>query len=196
MREDLKRQMSSIYRSGLMLLLLTGCAAEPGRVPGPGALVAGVGSRLVSAHDAIARSILGDAAKPMLIAPPQPTSAEADSVGALPAAATVVSRQAASAETSWMRPAEATSPDLDGDGVISVDEIVALGRSGLGDGELAERLERTGRTFDLSTSQEQYLRVRGISDNLIDRMRTLNRSAAPSPSDVAAVRVGDASGSR
>jgi hypothetical protein len=47
---------------------------------------------------------------------------------------------------------------------------------------LVERLERTGRQFDLSASQEEYLRVRSISQDVIERMRTLNRGpAAPSP---------------
>lgn len=187
--------MRSICGSGLGLILITGCAAEPGRVPGPGALVAGVGGGLVNAHDAIARKLFGDAAKPMLIASsPPPTAATGeDAARAVPAPAKVARLQMASAQASWLTAADATSPDLDGDGTVSVDEIVALGRSGLGDAELVERLERTGRTFDLSTSQEQYLHVRGISDDLIARLRTLNRSSTPARPDVTTVRVGDPS---
>ena len=166
----------------LASVLVVGCASEPGRVAGPGAMVASVGGGLVNVHDTLARTLLGDAAKPMLIAPPptedDPTSDS--SVHAVPAAAKVSSRQAASADLRRIDPASATSADLDGDGAVSLDEVVALGRSGLDDAEVLERLERTGHTFDLSTSQEQYLRTRGISDDLIARLRTLNR-AAPAP---------------
>jgi hypothetical protein len=183
-------------------LLLTGCATEPGRVPGPGAFVANVGGGLVNAHDSVARALLGDAAKPMLIAPPP---AAAVAVGAdrraersaVPAAAGIHPRQAASALPVFASAADATSADLDGDGTVSVDEVVALARSGITDAEVLERLERTGRTFDLSTSQEQYLRVRGISDGLIARLRTLNHSAPPADTprpDMAAVPVGEAPG--
>jgi len=178
-----------------VLLALAGCAAEPGRAAGPGALVAGVGGGLVNAHDALARKLFGDAAGPMLIAPPPPpsTATGEDGPRAVTASATVTRHQMASAQAGWLTAADSTSPDLDGDGTVSVDEVVALGRSGLSDPELAERLERTGRTFDLSTSQEQYLRVRGIGDDLIARLRTLNRSVLPPRPDVATVRMGDAS---
>jgi len=191
--------MRSVLSTGLGLVLITGCAAEPGRVQGPGAFVAGVGSGLVNAHDAVARRLLGDAAKPMLIAPPPPQtpadSRETTSAHALAASATVAHRQAVSAETSWVGLDDVTSADLDGDGTVSLDEILLLGRSGLSDVEVAERLERTGRTFELSTSQEQYHRVRGISEALIARLPTLNRSITPPPPqrDITTVRVGDAS---
>ena len=172
-------------------LVLSGCAAEPGRVPGPGALVAGVGGKLVKAHDAVARSILGDAARPMLIGTPPATApaVEESPARAIPAAATSAHRQTASAEMANIDFASATSVDLDGDGVISLEEILALGRSGLNDAEALERLERTGRTFDLSTSQEQYLRERGVSDEMIARLRTLNRPAAMERRDMAAAPV-------
>jgi hypothetical protein len=175
-------------------LLLTGCAAAPGRVAGPGAFVANVGGGLVNAHDAVARKLLGDAAKPMLIAPP-PASAAAGEGRAALASTKLPRRQAASATPIFASAADSTSADLDGDGTVSVDEVVALGRTGLNDAEVLERLERTGRTFDLSTSQEDYLRVRGISDAVIARLPALNRSApadSPRRRDVAAVPVSDA----
>jgi len=164
-----------------VLLPLIGCATEPGRVAGPGAMVAGVGGRLVNAHDAVARAILGDAAKPMLIAPPDSGAMSQNKhTDAVRAASLAGYRQAASADAHWSSPAEATSCDLDGDGTVSLDEIVALGRSGITDEELLQRLERTRRTFELSASQEQYLRVRGISDGVIVRLGTRNRAPAPS----------------
>jgi hypothetical protein len=164
---------------------IAGCATEGGRVAGPGAFVAGVGTGLINAHDAVARSLLGDAAKPMLIGAPDPASSvaaqdESDD-RAVPARATTARHQAASADLSRIDVVDATSADLDGDGVVSMDEILALGRSGLGDSEVLERLQRTGRTFDLSSSQEQYLSTRGISDDLIDHLRTLNRIPDQSP---------------
>jgi hypothetical protein len=154
---------------------------------GPGALVAGVGSGLVNAHDSVARTLLGDAAKPMLIAAPSPRSGddEGESPTAVPARAVVRWHQAASTSTGTS-PADATSADLDGDGTVSLDEILALGRCGASEADVLERLERTGRTFELSTAQEQYLRVRGVSDDLIARLRTLNRPPPVSPESYSA----------
>src|SRR4051812_40082473 len=124
-------QMKSLLLSAACAaaVSLTGCATEPGRVPGPGAFVAGVGSGLVNAHDAVARTLLGDAAKPMLIASPPSHGCEGPTPSAaVPAAVRV--RQAASA-ANVLSPADATSADLDGDGAVSLDELVALGRCGV-----------------------------------------------------------------
>ena len=164
-------------------VLSGGCASQRAsngtRPPGPGAFVARVGGGLVNVHDGVVRTLLGDAAKPMLIAAPDATAGDAKPAAAQPASATM--RPMALAELSTFDAAGATSADLDGDGHVSIDEVVAVARCGEGDDEVLERFERTGRTFDLSASQEQYLRARGIGDDVIARLRTLNRNAAPVP---------------
>ena len=153
--------------------------------------MAGVGGKLVDAHDAVARS-LGEAAKPMLIGAPSTSVTPCDGTTNLAVRHREYRPSAGGmAEMANIDFGRATSVDLDGDGIISLDEILALGRSGLNDAEVLERLEHTGRTFDLSTSQEQYLSECGVSDEMIARLRTLHRPTVTSPAGTAT-----ASGSR
>jgi hypothetical protein len=179
--------MRSLFRAGRVgtwigALALAGCGASSGRPPGPGAFAAGVSSGLVHVHDGIAKALLGSAAGPMLIAPSPtparatPPSAEASTFvedGATLASNRVIGEPARPDDDAVRRAATA---DLDADGSVTLDEVVALGRSGLDDAEVVERLERTRQIFALSEAEEQYLRVRGISADVIVRLRTLNRA--------------------
>ncbi|MEM8782537.1 MAG: glycine zipper domain-containing protein [Planctomycetota bacterium] len=72
-------------------------------------------------------------------------------------------------------PAPLPTADLNGDGFVTDDELVALSRAGLTDGEILDRLQRTGQQFSLTPAQRQGLRTRGVSAGVLDRLGTLNR---------------------
>jgi hypothetical protein len=69
----------------------------------------------------------------------------------------------------------ATTADLNNDGFVTMDEVVALERSGLTDQQMIARLEQTGQVFELTPEQEDYLRSNGVSNNVISQMDDLNR---------------------
>jgi hypothetical protein len=72
---------------------------------------------------------------------------------------------------------KARTADLNNDGFVTVDEVVALRQAELNDAEILSRLARTNQIFDLTEYQQDYLRTRGVSDNVIRDMQHLNRGA-------------------
>ncbi len=76
---------------------------------------------------------------------------------------------------------EQGNADLNHDGFITLDEILAMVRSGLNDMEIADRLDRTHYVFHLTPQQERYLTDRGVSQNLVGVLHGLT---APNVSPV------------
>jgi hypothetical protein len=69
----------------------------------------------------------------------------------------------------------ATTADIDGDGNVTMAELVAMQRASLGDPEIIRRLEATDVVFDLTDQQKQTLREEGVSNAVVDRLATINR---------------------
>jgi hypothetical protein len=72
----------------------------------------------------------------------------------------------------------ARTADLNEDGFVTLDEVVAMRQANLSDREMVDRLERTDQVFELTDYQEDYLRTRGVSDNVIREMRSMNQDFA------------------
>jgi len=68
----------------------------------------------------------------------------------------------------------ALTADLNGDGFVTMDEIIAMRRAGLSDRTLLERLRATGQIFEITPQQQQYLRSQGISDSVLRNLQELN----------------------
>jgi hypothetical protein len=64
--------------------------------------------------------------------------------------------------------------DLNNDGFVTLDEVVAMQRAGLSDREMIRRLERTQQYFELTREQEDFLLDRGVSRDVVFAMRTMN----------------------
>lgn len=69
----------------------------------------------------------------------------------------------------------ARTADINNDGYVTMDEVVAMAKSGLNDDEMITRLERTGQFFELTTEQENYLRDHGVSRRVVTAMRDINQ---------------------
>ncbi len=67
--------------------------------------------------------------------------------------------------------------DLNNDGFVTMDEVVAMKQAGLSDDEMIRRLRATGQTFALTTDQEQYLRNHGVDTTVIQAMETMTPPA-------------------
>lgn len=92
-----------------------------------------------------------------------------------------VQQAAQSAQTSPATVADArnaTTADLNNDGFVTMDEVVALDNAGLTDQEILNRLSATGQVFQLTSEQQQYLIDQGLSRMVVDQMQSLNRAGS------------------
>jgi hypothetical protein len=71
--------------------------------------------------------------------------------------------------------AESSTADLNRDGFVTTDELIAMERAGLSDDEILARLRATGQIFELSERQEDALRSAGISRRVVAEMQEINR---------------------
>jgi hypothetical protein len=69
----------------------------------------------------------------------------------------------------------ARSADVNNDGYVTLDEVVAMKEAGLSDSEMLSRLQATGQVFDLTSESQKYLREHGVSENVIRDMQSLNQ---------------------
>ena len=70
---------------------------------------------------------------------------------------------------------KSNSADLNNDGFVTMDEVVAMRNAGLSDSEMVDRLRRTDQVFELTGQQQNYLRDRGVSQRVVDAMVDMNR---------------------
>ena len=75
--------------------------------------------------------------------------------------------------------------DINSDGFVTLDEIVALERSGLSDEEIIARCRNTQQIFTLSGDQQRALMDAGVSPRVAASLRDLNRELGrPGPAGV------------
>jgi len=72
----------------------------------------------------------------------------------------------------------AQTADLNGDGFVTMDEVVAMKRAGFSDPQILDRMRATGQVFELTSQQQDYLRNNGLDQYIIDQIPALNRQAA------------------
>ncbi|MGE5609019.1 MAG: glycine zipper 2TM domain-containing protein [Bacillota bacterium] len=88
-------------------------------------------------------------------------------------------RANANAQNNPVTPAQARNAptaDINSDGYVTLDEVVAMQRAGLSDNEMIRKLEATNQFFELTPEQERYLADRGVDQNVIVAMRTMNQN--------------------
>jgi hypothetical protein len=76
----------------------------------------------------------------------------------------------------------ARTADLNDDGFVTLDEVVAMEQANLSDRDMLDRLQSTDQVFELTEYQENYLRDRGVSAEVIRSMRTMNQDYAETAS--------------
>ncbi|MEX2081296.1 MAG: glycine zipper 2TM domain-containing protein [Dehalococcoidia bacterium] len=80
-----------------------------------------------------------------------------------------------------------TTADLNSDGFVTLDEVVAMEKAGLSDQEMTKRLRATNQYFELTSQQELYLRDRGVSNDVVLAMRQMTEESQR----LASERMGD-----
>lgn len=71
--------------------------------------------------------------------------------------------------------AGSSTADLNGDGFVTMDEVVAMEGAGLSDERMIDRLEATGHVFALNSEQENRLIGAGVSEEVVAAMETINQ---------------------
>ncbi|CAA9398083.1 MAG: hypothetical protein AVDCRST_MAG64-1550 [uncultured Phycisphaerae bacterium] len=193
MKSFKKAIVSTALMGSLVLAPISGCSSLPGNDKQQGAVIGGVGGALAGAAlsknnrgiGALIGAALG-AGGGYLIGANKDKITGKDKDRAREEAQTASDR----AERNPAKPEDvdrARTADLNDDGFVTLDEVVALRQANLSDDEMVERLEQTGQVFELTDYQEDYLRTRGVSDDVLREMRNMNqdfgRTASAGDSD-------------
>ena len=173
----LKNKIVTCSLLASFLLSAVGCKNLPGTKEEQGAVIGGLGGAAAGAavggKHPIIGAILGGALGAgggYVIGANSDKILGKDTQGATQAQQTAQQNPAtASAARS------ATTADINHDGFVTLDEVVAMKQAGLSDSEMLSRMRATGPIFELSSDQEKYLRDRGVSQNVISQMESLNQ---------------------
>lgn len=168
----------SVYGlAGTLLIAATGCENLPGDERAQGATIGGVSGAAVGAavggENRLLGALLGGAIGAgggYLIGANWDKIRGRDSEGARQA-----TREAQAQPATVEDAQRATTADLDSDGFVTMDELVAMERAGFSDEKILERLRATGQVFELTTEQKNYLRSRGVSDRVITELASINQ---------------------
>ena len=178
------------------LLMVSGCEQLPGTSKQQGAAIGGLGGAATGAvvageHHRVLGALLGGALGAgggYLIGAHSDRISQHDRSGAEQAVRNAQEHPA----TPQMVQTAATA-DLNNDGFVTMDEVVAMRQAGLGDAQMLERLRATGQVFELTPQQQDYLRANGVNpvfdrSNAPSQPRASRAAADPGP---AARRRGD-----
>lgn len=172
------KKYCTVGLAGALMLAATGCENLPGDEKAQGATIGGVTGAAVGAavggENRLLGALLGGAIGAgggYLIGANWDKIRGKDSEGAQAA-----SREAQAEPATVQDAQSATTADLDSDGFVTMDEVVAMERAGFSDDKIIERLRATGQVFELTAEQQSYLRARGVSDNVITQLATLNQN--------------------
>lgn len=69
----------------------------------------------------------------------------------------------------------AMSADLNLDGFVTLDEVVAMKQAGFSDQKMLDRMDATDQVFELTQEQKDYLSQRGVSRDVVDSMAQINQ---------------------
>ena len=160
------------------LLAGTGCKELPGSSEAQGATIGGLGGAVAGAaiggseHRLLGAVIGGalGAGGGYVIGANSDKIRNRDKGGAETA---VQKAQTSPATASQAR--SASTGDVNSDGFVTMDEVVALKEAGFADQEILDRLKTTGQVFELTSEQRDHLVSAGLSRSLVDRIEGLNR---------------------
>lgn len=159
-------------------LVATGCSNLPGNKESQGAVIGGasgaaVGAAIGGEDNRLLGAILGGligAGGGYVI------GANMDKItGKDKESAEVAARKAQTSPATPDDVKNSRTADLNSDGFVTLDEVIAMDEAGLSEDEMFSRLEATDQIFELSADQRQYLRDKGVSERIIQDMITINR---------------------
>jgi hypothetical protein len=157
---------------------MTGCESLPGNKKQQGAVIGGAGGAAAGAAIAKDNRLAGALIGGLLGAGGgYLVGANMDKHGSDDDKSKQEAQQAAEKAKASPATAEqvntATTADLNNDGFVTLDEVVAMEKAHLSNPEMIKRLRSTQQYFQLTSDQEQYLRDNGVDQKVIDAMRDM-----------------------
>lgn len=163
---------------GTFLLGVTGCEQLPGNRKSQGAAIGGLGGAAVGAavggsEHRLLGALIGGAlgAGGGYVIAAKTDHIDNKDTQAAQTAAQKAEQNPASAQDAL----RATSADINSDGFVTMDEVVAMKRAGLSDETMLARLRTTNQIFELTDDQKRYLASQGVSSYVINGMETINQ---------------------
>ena len=182
MRNDLRLTCALVS-----ILALVGCSNLPGNNQQQGAVVGGATGAAVGAavtKNRVLGAVIGGAvgaAGGYVVGANKDKIMGKDKDGASEAA-----RKSQDAPATPQEAKSASTADVNSDGFVTLDEVVALDQAGLADDQIVEKLRATKQIFDLTEEQKRYLLDKGVSQSVVDQMASLNqdrKDELPKPAD-------------
>lgn len=173
-----QRLIRGVLVSSLSLGLLpfVGCENLPGNKSEQGAVIGGLGGAAAGAAVAKNNRVLGaliggalGAGGGYLIGAQMDKTSPQHRDEAVKASKQAQANPATPADV-----ARSQTADLNDDGYVTLDEVVAMHNAGLSDAEMIRRLQLTHQVFELTPQQEQTLRNNGVDQQVIDAMLSMN----------------------
>ena len=169
--------------AGILLIGGVGCSELPGTPGQQGAAIGGVsgaaaGAAIGGSEHRLLGALLGGAIGAgggYLIGANKDRITGKDS-----AAAQEAMHRAQTTPATAPQVQSASTADVNNDGFVTMDEIVAMRQAGLSDQQMVERLRATGQVFELTPEQQTYLRNQGVSDYVLRQLPELNRDVRDS----------------
>ncbi len=171
-------QFGAATLAAALMLTATGCSNLPGSSGQQGAAIGGVGGAATGAlvggeHHRLLGALVGGAIGAgggYLIGANKDRITGHDTAGAEEAA-----RRAQAQPATPQQALAAPTADLNGDGFVTMDEVVAMKQAGLSDQQILERMRATGQVFELTPDQQAYLASNGVDQYVIDQIPQVNR---------------------
>jgi hypothetical protein len=169
---------------GLVTTLLTvGCENLPGSDETQGAVAGGAGGAAVGAAVSGDNRLLGaliggaiGAGGGYLVGANKDKILGSDDDETQAQARQAVQRAQANPATAEQARAADTA-DLNGDGFVTMDELVAMAEAGFSDDQILNRLRATDQVFELTPAQENRLIAEGVSRDVVAELEDINRDA-------------------
>jgi osmotically inducible lipoprotein OsmB len=162
------------------LLLVTGCQELPGTREQQGAAIGGlsgaaVGAAVGGSENRLLGALLGGALGAgggYLIGANTGRVESRDT-----ASATAANQRAQTSPVTVEQARTATTADINNDGFVTMDEVIALHRAGLSDEEILDRMRASGQVFELTSQQRDHLRQQGLSQRVLNELPNINIEA-------------------
>ncbi|HEY9508338.1 MAG TPA: glycine zipper 2TM domain-containing protein [Verrucomicrobiae bacterium] len=177
----MKSRVQQLFAFSALIALVvsfTGCSNLPGSHQQQGAVVGGLGGAAAGAaiggkDHRLLGALLGGA---LGAGGGYVVGANSDRIlNRDPSGAQTATKSAQTTPATAQDALKATTADLNSDGFVTLDEVVAMQKGGLSEQQMISRMEATGQVFELTPEQQEYLTSQGVSRSVVDQMENLNR---------------------
>ncbi|MGI8965997.1 MAG: hypothetical protein ACR2H1_07915, partial [Limisphaerales bacterium] len=168
-----------------LLVALTGCESLPGERKQQGAVIGGAagaatGAAVAKNHRALGAvlgGILGAGGGYVIAAKTDKVKNQDQE------AAARAMRKAKENPATADDARKAMTADLNNDGFVTLDEVVAMKSAGLSDAQMIERMKTTDQIFELTAGQEKDLLDHGVSNDGVTQVGQIKKNKRPVLSD-------------